>query len=601
MTAGNSMLALARRVPVRELLLLPHLRRARHSRRRLRSRRSCSSAMAAATRSLRACAPARTYCVQALQTIADEHRAWIDSDKMPEGKLPMSASTNAIFGNRLVIACVAVASIAGWATPARSQLSAASLPVDQTTRYKGEEYLLIGDAVRGAGEPVIAINPKNPDNIIVGAMANLHYVEGSPFGATQAPVGPDTILKYRNTPEASISRYAISEDRGRTWRHIEDPFRRHFDMNGTADAFVGAAPDGTLFMGSMSFFPRNASPEILAQEREPEPALLFGGTTLTWSQDQGRTWNHPPVMVMGLDTPIQEYGPGLKPLRKFTTPFDRPYLVSDLSTGTIYVPGTGLGGDPPRRQTFVRASKDNGKTWGLIYSIDSPLYPQSAFGAGRPAAAHGVLGVTYIASSAPSVSTGECPCLIFGASRDEGRTFERHVVRTGLPADKGFEEGMGPPVLPMVAADPSRAGRFAVMLPAADESGLLVLVTDDYGITWKGPVRAGGTRGTKTTKPDITYSPRGELALIWLAVNPDHSYAAWSSVSHDGGLRFSPSLKVSRSASPPRSAIRFRGNNWDGDDLSSLAVDNEFVHLVWADGRAGFLGAWYARIPLSSY
>ena len=37
------------------------------------------------------------------------------------------------------------------------------------------------------------------------------------------------------------------------------------------------------------------------------------------------------------------------------------------------------------------------------------------------------------------------------------------------------------------------------------------------------------------------------------------------------------------------------------DDLSSIAVDNDYVHIVWADGRAGFLGAWYARIPITSY
>jgi hypothetical protein len=518
----------------------------------------------------------------------------------------MSASTTLTTAKlslvrQLLIGVAALLSVFGEATPARAQYAVTNLPVDQSTQYKGEEYLLIGDAVRGAGEPVIAINPRNPNNIIVGAMANLHYVEGSPFGATQMPVGPDTILKYRNTPEASISMYAVSHDRGRTWRYIEDPFRHHFDMNGTADAFVGAAPDGTLFIGSMSFFPRNASPEILALEQEPEPALLFGGTTLTWSQDQGRSWRHPPVMVMGLDTPIEEYGPGLKPLRKLTTPYDRPYLVSDLSTGTIYVPGTGLGAEPPRRQTFVRASKDNGKTWGLIYAYDSPQYPQGAFGAGRPSAAHGVLGVTYIASTVPSNKAHKCPCLIFGASRDDGKTFERHVVRSGLPEQRGFVEGMGPPVLPMVAADPSRAGRFAVMLLAADGSELQVLVTEDYGKSWRGSVRAGGTPGAQTTKPDINYSPRGDLALMWLAVHPDRSYTAWSAVSRDGGNRFSASLRVSRAPSPPRSAIKFRGNNWDGDDLSSLAVDDDFVHIVWADGRAGFLGSWYARVPLSSY
>ena len=502
------------------------------------------------------------------------------------------------FSRSSFVSAAAIVSALAGASVATAQQPITHLPIDQTTHYKGEEYLLIGDAVRGAGEPVIALNPKDPNNIIVGAMANLHYVEGSPFGATQSPVGPETILKYRNTPEASISRYAISNDRGRTWRFIEDPFRDHFSMNGTADAFVGAGRDGTLFIGSMSFFPRNASPEILALEREPEPALLFGGTTLTWSEDQGKTWNHPPVMVMGLETPLAEYGPGLKPVKKYTTPFDRPYFVSDLSTGAIYVPGTGLGGDPPRRETFVRSSRDNGNTWGLIYAYDSPQYPQGAFGAARPAAAHGVLGVTYIASSVPSGA--KCPCVVFGASRDDGETFERYLVRSGLPEQR-FIEGVGPPVLPMVAADPSHPGRFGVVVLTADQAEMQVFVTNDAGKTWKGPVRVGRIRGTKIAKPDISYSQRGTLAMMWLALQSDRSYTAWSVVSADGGRSFSSPLQVSRASSPARSSIKFRGNNWDGDDLSSLAVDDDFVHIVWADGRSGFLGAWYARVPLSSY
>jgi hypothetical protein len=88
---------------------------------------------------------------------------------------------------------------------------------------------------------------------------------------------------------------------------------------------------------------------------------------------------------------------------------------------------------------------------------------------------------------------------------------------------------------------------------------------------------------------------------MWLAVYPDQTYSCWSAVSHDGGNAFSPSLQVSQGKSPPRSSIKYRGNNWDGGDLSSLAVDNDFVHVVWADGRVGFLGTWYARVPLASY
>src|SRR5207344_3326439 len=150
---------------------------------------------------------------------------------------------------------IALLSIHGGTATAYGQQSAIDLPVNLTTSYKGEEFLLIGNAVRGAGEPVIAINPKNPNNIIVGAMANLHYVEGAPLGTGTQRITVEARVKYRNTPGSSISVFAISNDRGRTWRFMDDPFRDTFKMNGTADAYVGVGADGTLFAGAMNFFP----------------------------------------------------------------------------------------------------------------------------------------------------------------------------------------------------------------------------------------------------------------------------------------------------------------------------------------------------------
>jgi len=493
----------------------------------------------------------------------------------------------------LLAGVAALGSIFSGGSPALGQQPTIDLPVNQMTSYKGEEYLLIGNAVRGAGEPVIAINPKDPNNIIVGAMANLNYVEGEPIGVGQQRVSIEARVKYRNTPGSSISTYAISHDRGRTWRFFDDPFRETSKMNGTADAFVGTGSDGTLFIGAMNFFPLNATPDMLAFEREPDPGLLFGATDLAWSHDEGKTWSSP-IHVMGQATHPMEYGPGLKPLFKGKTPYDRPFLITDQSTGTLYIPGNGSGGEPPHRETFFRASRDNGKTWGTVYAYDSPDYPQVA-GAARPAAAHGVLGVAYVASSVPG---GKCPCLVFGASRDEGKTFERHVVKFELPALQGPGGAGGNPSL---AADPSHPGRFAVMTLTAGNAEAQVYVTDDSGKTWKGPVRAGGTPGATILRPDMGYSPSGQLALMWLAVNPDLTYTTWSAASHDGGSTFSASLQVSKGVSPGRASIKDRGNNWDGDDLSSIVVDNDFVHIVWADGRAGFLGAWYARVPLASY
>ena len=491
--------------------------------------------------------------------------------------------------------------ILGGDTPASGQQPATDLPINLATSYKGEEFLLIGDAIRGAGEPVIVINPKNPNNIIVGAMANQHYVEGAPLGVGQERISVAARVKYRNTPGSSISTYAVSNDRGRTWRFFNDPFRDYFKMNGTADAFVGAGADGTLFIGAMNFFPLNATPEQLELEKEPRPGLLFGATDIAWSKDEGKTWSSPPVHVMGQYNKQEDYGPGVKPEFIGKTPYDRPYLITDQSTGTIYIPGNGQGGEPSHRETFFRASRDNGKTWSPIYSYDAPDYPQGG-GASKPAAAHGVLGLAYVASSAPASTGAKCPCLVFAASRDEGKTFERHILPHQLPAPAaGPGGGGGGQGGTQLAADASHPGRFAVMTLTSGNSEMQVFLTDDYGKTWKGPTLAGRVPGATMSKPDIGYSPRGELAVMWLAVYPGGTYSAWSAASHDGGSKFSEPVQVSHSPSPPRSSIKERGNNWDGDDLSSLAVDNDFVHIVWADGRAGFLGSWYARVPLASY
>jgi hypothetical protein len=472
---------------------------------------------------------------------------------------------------------------------ANAQQGAIELPVNQNTSYKGEEFLLLGNSVRGAGEPMIAINPKNPNNIIVGAMANLHYVEGQPSwggrGLSQA-----VIIPYRNTPDSSISIYAISNDRGRTWRFIEGDFQKVDKMNGTADAFVGGGPDGTMYIGAMSFFPLNATEEM--KKNEADPGLLYGYTDFEVSKDEGKTWSAP-IHVMGHYSKPEEYGPGVKPGVKGTTPYDRPYITTDLSTGAIYVPGNGTGGDPVHRETFVRASRDGGKTWGLIYSYDSPEWPQSG-GGSKPRAAHGVLGLAYIASSVPDKSA-KCPCLVFGASRDDGKTFDRHVVPYEAPAGGGGF-GMGGPLL---AADPSHAGRYAIEYTVGAE--LKVVVTEDYGKTWKGPIVAGGTPGARINKPDMDYSQKGDLALMWLAMNQDQTFTAWSAASRDGGNTFGKSIQVSSSPSPSRTSMKNRGNNWDGDDIATLAVDNEYVHMVWGDLRSGFLGSWYARIPLAGY
>ena len=59
-----------------------------------------------------------------------------------------------------------------------------------------EEFLLLGNPNRGAGEPWVAVNPKDSNNIIVAAMATLNRL---PSG--EAPVHADNSDHQRPAAE----------------------------------------------------------------------------------------------------------------------------------------------------------------------------------------------------------------------------------------------------------------------------------------------------------------------------------------------------------------------------------------------------------------
>ena len=73
----------------------------------------------------------------------------------------------------------------------------------------------------------------------------------------------------------------------------------------------------------------------------------------------------------------------------------------------------------------------------------------------------------------------------------------------------------------------------------------------------------------------------------------------WSAISRDGGKTFSAAKRVGTAPSP--GTPRRRGDSDHSADYTSLAVDDDFVHMTWFDSRAGFLGTWYGRVPLTDY
>lgn len=513
-------------------------------------------------------------------------------------------------------------------------ISISNLQAQKATEPQSDEYLLLGTSDRGAGEPWVFVNPKDPQNIIVVAMATLNRL---PDGETPLPrTGPPfqidparTALRIKelSTPDGSRTDIAVSHDGGNTWTFSQDDLRKIYNKNRCSDSFAGAGPDGTLYMGCLAYLNRGAADYAQGYAPNGEAHFYHGGSAIEWSKDDGRTWSHPVWVHPALSPSL--YAPTVHPVFEQASPWDRPVFIADASTDTIYLSGSGLawtvdpasvkrppenpslpskgyegypGATEARSRTFIRASHDDGRTWGVIYPMDDDDYPGGAFaGVGGFSAAHGHLVVAYTASKVPSPETAKCPCTVFGVSENDGKTFSYSVLPS-LPKDDSAAPApaagpMGFRRRVLISADPTREGRYAVA--QTDGKRIMISLTEDGGKTWLPPVAAAELPSNANFGHlAMRYSPQGNLGLIWKAMYPDQSFDVWSAVSLDHARSFK-TVRVSHEISPTYN--RIRGNFMFGDDLSSLDIDNQYLYVVWGDNRSGFEGTWFGKVPLNAY
>ncbi|MGH9353678.1 MAG: hypothetical protein ACRD2G_16205, partial [Terriglobia bacterium] len=334
--------------------------------------------------------------------------------------------------------------------------------------FKSEEYLLLGSATRGAGEPMLAVDPVDPQNIVVTAMGSLHKLSG-------APISRSMVNEYHATPFSTIPLLAVTHNGGRTWKTGVLPILGVFSVGGwqsarftrCPDPFAAASEDGTFFVGCE---PRTTHGED------------FGGSYTLISKDQGGTWNTTPIPLI-TSWSLPRFAPGLKPrIGGVASPWDRPFVKIDDSTGIVYDQAGGGQTDIDQKpgeyriQSYITSSTDGGRHFGTIYSWDSKQYPES--GRGAYAVAYGALAVVYPARSAPAREHAECPCVVFGISHTRGRSFNYQVIRT-LPVPRtdyapsrepfgaphaGWFPGIRPPGELALTADQATAGHFALLV-----------------------------------------------------------------------------------------------------------------------------------------
>jgi hypothetical protein len=477
-------------------------------------------------------------------------------------------------------------------------------------RRQPTDLNLTKDPKNRYGEPQIAVNPKNPNNLVyavltMGTTYACQKANRPECKEADSAFGPQPAGLIGNKPAFSHVRVYTSFDGGKTWKQSTNvpafpPEHRQLVERG--DPLITVGPDGTFYLGW----------DDIRFCACPETIIDAGGIAISKTTDGGRTWSKP--VLSG-------------------TPVDRPFFATDQSTGVIYEASTGqLGapseGDPNLPEVPITAPGDR---WlvasrdGVQWSDPKPFggvstFPPGAFGD----AAHGMYATAFKPSD-PGLCGATSGCIVFQTTTDEGATWSRHTVP--VPADATGA--------PLVAADPKAAGHFAVAVLNGAKAEFLVYETRDAGATWTGPATVTDEPTKTHFHPWMAYSPQGVLGLMWQtnvntapappsgglpaalpesglealpehvretieqqAAGPPSPYNVWAAVSRDGGATFGAPLKVSKKDSPaPQEFLPFG----IGDDFSFITLSATHAYVGWADYRSGDRQGFFSAVDLDAF
>jgi len=300
-------------------------------------------------------------------------------------------------------------------------------------------------------EVSIAINPKNPDNMIAAS-----------FQIGRPP-----------KPRAGSSNY-VTFDGGKTWKTVPTPNASNLVQG---DDVVVFSSDGIAYHAHLSF----------DGIRVARPVRAENGMIVNVSKDGGNTWTDGTAAVNHINTVI---------------PFeDKPGMVVDNapasgSKGNVYLAWTrfdvyGSNNPEHKSQIYFTRSTDQGQTFSMPFRIsdtggdcvDSDNTVEGAVPAVGPN------GEVYIVWAGPLG-------LVFDKSVDGGSSFGKDKVISNMPGGWDFEiDGLtranGMPVTGVdLSNGPNKGTIYVNWVDARNgDPDVFVMSSRDGGETWSSPVR----------------------------------------------------------------------------------------------------------------
>lgn len=382
------------------------------------------------------------------------------------------------------------------------------------------------------GEPYIAVNPLNQNNIIAAWM------------------------RLRTDGKVWIASKA-SFDKGQTWSAIN--FMPHDTIiNGSADVSIAFHHSGKAYLSWINF------------RQTPDTA---GAVFVAKSTDGGLTWGTP-NLVIGSQHLSDE-------------PFDRPWIAVDNSGGAnggaLFITSMTAYWNGGQHHIYLRTSTDEGNTWSAIKQVDTIGYSTGQLTASYGGIAVGKDGKAYIAYLSYDTTVSPFVRYYCTTSTDLGQTLQYNLIGNAtISGGSDFTKAWS------INANPAIDDN-AILTWVDKRNGdydILVSQTVNGGSTWSAPKRVNDDTIGNGVEQDMvwaSFSPSGKFGIAWRDRRLNGTgitvpFDIYATIAADTLLNFSTNSKITTVASPY--FVVPQGNSFIG-----VAMADSTLYLNWGDYR----------------
>jgi hypothetical protein len=406
------------------------------------------------------------------------------------------------------------------------------------------------------GEPYLAINPTNPQNLVAAWMG----------------------LKFSGGAFRVAIKTRASFDGGNSWSAVKT--LPHFSTSfGSADESMVFDKNGLLYLAYIDY------------RQLPDS----GGIYVARSLNGGLNWDTPSKAFDAYDVPNKR-------------PIDRPWLVVDQSdtpnAGTLYITSKPAPWVFPPNRNYFKASSDGGHNWTPIANVDGGTHLVGNLIA-QPMAAPATTRNGKFCAVYPSyvVSQNTLPAFYLASSKNKGQTFDYSTVMAAatMPMDTNFKNGY------RLLANPADSNQMAFFLPSMmnGDADILALHSNNGGQTWSSPVRVNDDPVANGKAQDMVwaaYNGQGKLAVTWRDRRDANANGFWNAgydfyyaTSSDNGQTFSKNQKLSSQFVSFDSVLIQSGN-----DFMSCTYLADTLYTLWGDTRTGRMNIYFSKTIASS-